>query len=246
MSRGSCWTAQHLGLPARPVRKTCSGRLWPHWAPAVTWFHPGIRSAQSDTMLLCGPACGLESTPMVAIHRDSTSRCSPDGILSTLYPSSPAGDQKRVGGRQVSKRLIRLGNSHPSPSLLGWASTLQKSNTNPGTQGSASIFSRPASEQSAGTTDIVLCAGCLVNITAPSCSHQAAERYARPCQYPPFLTSVHEAPAARASWPPAPGRSSTLCTAMPTGMSDSGSVLPAGKAAQDADWSAALTGRNTR
>ena len=43
------------------------------------------------------PTCGLDSTPMVAVQRDSTSRCSPEGIFSTLYPSSPAGKHREAG-----------------------------------------------------------------------------------------------------------------------------------------------------
>lgn len=42
----------------------------------------------------------------------------------------------------------------------------------------------------------------------------------------PLLTTTAAAPAALASWPPFPGRISTLCTGVPTGMSDSGSAHP--------------------
>ena len=42
----------------------------------------------------------------------------------------------------------------------------------------------------------------------------------------PLLTTTAAAPAALASCPPLPGKISTLCTGVPTGMSESGSAHP--------------------
>lgn len=43
---------------------------------------------------------------------------------------------------------------------------------------------------------------------------------------PSLATTCTAAPALRAIWPPLPGRSSTLCTTVPSGMFLSGRALP--------------------
>ena len=43
---------------------------------------------------------------------------------------------------------------------------------------------------------------------------------------PSFAMTVSDVPAERAIWPPLPGFSSTLCTAVPSGTSRSGIALP--------------------
>src|SRR5436309_336863 len=155
-----------------------------------------------------------------------------DGFLRcrVFFPSTlPQGE---VGGRPPEVL--------PSPPPSGWSTGFMATPRTRGRRPSQRVLPALPTESSSCSA---LDTSPIVARHSPRTMRISVERSRRVTWWPSFATTCTPVPAERHSWPPRPILSSTLCTVVPSGISNSGIAFPVRMSAPGPETTVSPTAR---